>query len=785
MKSKKLKTYLKEVHSFVVKALEHQNYPFSFLVEKLLTKRNSARSPFFDVMFVLEKSNLLEDDFSSFLFGNEKKQAKLGALEIESYPVEQQLSQFDLTLIIVETENGLNATFQYSTDLFSKNTIENFSQSFVSLLNSAIINENETAVNLSIISPAEKEILLNKWSETLIDKSPVKPIHFLFEECAKKYAEEIALIDDNESLTYKELNLYADSVCTELLKQNIKTEDKVAVFLPRSRYSIISLLGILKSGAVYVPIDTNYPAARIKYLLEDSGVKCVISDKKNSKRINKRNEKFILIDELEVTNEKNEKNEIFPENAAYVIYTSGSTGKPKGVVISHASISRHICNIKNYFGIEAGDKILQFSSLNFDASLEQIFTTLISGAALVMRGEKILPPAEFLEFIAKNKLTEINIPPAYWNIVSKSLENYSRLNFNSLKLIIVGGDVMNNNSIEKWEKIGNSKTKILNAYGPTETTITSLSFEVLHFENSEKIVPIGKPRSNRRVYILDDKMQLLPIGMIGELYIGGSCNARGYLNRPELTAEKFVPNPYGADPGERMYKTGDLVRFLKDGNLEFINRRDNQIKLRGFRIELGEVEAEIQKYEAVKNSAVTVHKMNESEIILVAYYEAKKQLTSSELRSFLAKSLPDYMIPQLFIEVNKMPLTPEGKIIKSELPDPKKYFRESKNIKNRKLSPLEEQVSKIFSEVLRRNSLNANDNFFELGGHSLLAIQVLSRIKEQFNAEIPLQEFFVKPDIENITALVIQYQLKNTDEEELNKILNEIENLEGEKENMI
>ncbi|HEX2524309.1 MAG TPA: amino acid adenylation domain-containing protein, partial [Terriglobia bacterium] len=451
-----------------------------------------------------------------------------------------------------------------------------------------------------------------------------------------------------------------------------------------------------------------------------------------------------------------------PENLAYAIYTSGSTGQPKGVLVSHGSIMDYCHTTQRCYELDASDRVLQFASLSFDVSLEEILPTLIVGAKLVVMGSAVWHPAEFHRKISEFGLTVLNLPSAYWQELARQWAGVPELVPNiQPRLFIVGGDTMSPDGLDLWPRTPVNSVRLLNAYGPTETTITATAFEVsprLCEYKSFQRIPIGRPLANREIYILDKYDNPVPVGVAGEIHIGGVSLARGYLNRPELTAEKFVPNPFSEAPGARLYKTGDLARYLPDGNIEFLNRVDHQVKIRGFRIELGEIEAALFQYPAVREAVVVARDDTPEEKRLVAYLVTEQELrpTANDLRSFLKKKLPEYMIPAIFVLLDALPLMPSGKVDRRSLPAPDRARPESENAFVAPRDDLELQLTHIWEDVLGVRPIGVRDNFFELGGHSLLAARLLASIENRLGKKLPLATVFQGATVEHLAAILRQ-----------------------------
>ncbi|MGB8476151.1 MAG: amino acid adenylation domain-containing protein, partial [Candidatus Acidiferrum sp.] len=575
---------LRRVRQVCLAAYSHQDLPFDRLVEELHLKRDLSRNPLFQVMFALQNAPL--------------RPLELPGLNLSPVEGDSETAHFDLTLQIVDTEQELTATFVYNTDLFEAGTIARMLGNFQTLLDAMVADPEQRLSDLPLLTETERQQLLVEWNGTKTDCLRDLCIHQLFEAQVKRTPDAIAVVFETEQLTYGELNRRANRLAHHLLALGVGPEVLVALCMERSLEMVIGLLAILKAGGAYVPLDPAYPKERLAFMLKDAQVPVLLTQERLVARFAEYDTKVICLDSgWETTARESGENpgsSTLPENLAYVIYTSGSTGEPKGVLVSHGAIADHCRNAQRYYELDSRDVVLQFASLSFDVSLEEILPTLIVGARLVIMGTNVWHPTEFHRKISEFGLTVLNLPTAYWQELAREWAGVSELVPNIRpRLFIVGGDTMLPDVLKFWQRTPANSIRLLNAYGPTETTITATAFEIAPRpgENTtDQWVPIGRPLPNRAIYILDQHGHPVPIGVHGHLHIGGVSLARGYLNRPELTAEKFIPDPFSAEPGARMYKTGDLARYRPDGNIEFLGRADHQVKIRGFRIELGEIE---------------------------------------------------------------------------------------------------------------------------------------------------------------------------------------------------
>ncbi|TRT96054.1 MAG: amino acid adenylation domain-containing protein [Microcystis aeruginosa Ma_OC_LR_19540900_S633] len=754
---------LKQVRETATDAYDHQDLPFEMLVESLQPERNMSYNPLFQVMFGLD--NEIVDSID------------LEGIKATRQPLEFKTSKFDLSLSIQVKEAGLTAIWEYNTDLFDKSTIERLSGHFVNLLTGIIANPEQTVSQLPLLTESERNQLLFDWNQTEIDYKNDLCLHQLFEQQVKQNPQAIAVKLEDEFLTYEELNCKANQLAHYLQSLGVKSDSLVGIFVERSLDMIIGILGILKAGGAYVPLDINYPQERITYLIEDTQLSIVLTQSKFIEQLPKFIPNTICLDQdwsiIAKQSTVSPLVEVDQHNLAYIIYTSGSTGQPKGVMIEHRSVVNYILTTIREYGITSEDQILQFFSICFDASVQEIFVSLLSGATLVLRTEEMLRSSEyFWQCCQKWQLTVLGIPTAYWHQLASELTPDTLPILSKIKLIVIGGEAIQPAKVQQWQTVTGQYSplpRLLNAYGPTEATIVATFSEFTSPTITN--VPIGRPISNTQVYILDAFLQPVPVGVAGELHIGGVGLARGYLNRPELTQEKFIPNSFekdevipptplnkGGNEPSKLYKTGDLCRYLPDGNIEYLGRIDNQVKIRGFRIELGEIETVLSQHNAVKTAVVIAQEDETNQKRLVAYIipqveiispqKEENSLNVTQLRQFLKAKLPEYMIPSAFVILESLPLTPNGKIDHRALPSPE-FQSQAQYIAPR--NPIEEILSSIWGKVLKVAQVGIHDNFFELGGHSLLATQLISRIREAFQVEMPLRELFVAPTIAELS----------------------------------
>ncbi|MCI5116355.1 MAG: amino acid adenylation domain-containing protein [Candidatus Electrothrix sp. LOE1_4_5] len=729
--------FLKQLQQTVIDALEHQDYPFMLLVERLQPDRDSSRAPIFQVDFAfqqLQKDNNL--DVSS---SNEAKfEIKTGELEFETFELGQQEGLFDLTLDIIETEESLIGTFMYSTDLFNESTIKQMVQHFQVLLEGIAVNTSLLIPELPLLHESEYQ-QVKKWNNTEKGYPQDKCVHQLFEEQVEQTPDALAVMfEGQQQLTYTLLNKKANQLAHYLQSQQVNIGTVVGICVERSLDMVFGLLGILKAGGIYLPLDPVHPTERIAFMLDDANVSILLTQKKLADKFSSLNTSVLYLDTEESPfsqlNTDNPVNKVNIEDLAYVIYTSGSTGTPKGVMLKHQGLLNHNQAIIEQYKLTSDDRCLQFASVNFDVATEEIFPTLLSGATLaVAPAEGFNSFSDFQVFIDNNQITVLNLPASYWH---EWVLNLSGNIPPSLRLIVVGSEKVSLESLKIWQKLdGHHAVEWFNAYGPTEATITTTLYQSSSISLHEHLVasvPIGHPIPNTQVYILDHHLQLVPIGVPGELHIGGIGLAQGYLNNPTLTAEKFIANPFDKQENSRLYKTGDLARYLPDGTIEYLERLDHQVKLRGFRIEIGEIEAALMQHPDVQETVVNLFE-NRSAKYLVAYIVPmnRKLLDETQLHSalvdYLEAKLPDYMVPKKIMILEVMPLTSNGKINRKALPEPD--VKGDKEYASPR-SEVEQQLYLIWRDVLRHELVSIHDNFFELGGDSIRSLQIVAKAKE-------------------------------------------------------
>ncbi|MEH2382482.1 MAG: amino acid adenylation domain-containing protein [Nostoc sp.] len=734
------KELLTRVREMALGVYAHQDLPFEQLVEELQPQRSLSHTPLFQVMFALQNAPIL---------ALELPHLALSLLESDSGS-----AKFDLTLDMTETAQGLVGILEYNTDLFKAGTIRQMAGHLQTLLSGIVANPQQRLSELPLLTEAEKGLLV-KWNDTQAEYPKDQCIHQLFEAQVEQTPDAVAVVFEDQQLTYKELNERANQLAHYLRFLGVGAEVLVGICTERSLSMIIGLLGILKAGGAYVPLDPAYPQERLAFMLSDSQVPVLLTQQRLMETLPKHQTRVVCLDtDWEVIareSQENHVNNVTAENLAYVIYTSGSIGIPKGVMIPHGALTNYTQAAGDEYRLDIGDRVLQFASISFDAAAEEIFPCLMRGGTLVLRTDAMLSsvPA-FLQKCSELELTILDLPTAFWHQVTLALATESCILPKQLRLMLIGGERALKVQLATWHKYAPKSVRLVNTYGPTETTIVTTKCDLS--EPSWQEIPIGSAIPNVQTYVLDNYLQPIPIGVVGELYIGGVGVSRGYLNRPGLTADKFIPNPYSQESAARLYKTGDLVRYLSDGNLEFIGRIDHQVKVRGFRIELGEIEAQIGQHLAVRETVVVVRSEDGDSQRLVAYVvpHTEQTLTITELRGFLQSKLPNYMVPAAFVMVEALPLTPNGKVDRKALPAPDTARPELEAVYQPPQTEVEQTIAKIWQEVLHVEDVGIHDNFFELGGHSLLLLQTHNKLHKIFEGDLSVLDLFRYPTISSL-----------------------------------
>ncbi|WP_157262946.1 non-ribosomal peptide synthetase [Pedobacter steynii] len=716
---------LNEVKSLTLQAYRNQDVPFAKVVRKIQKQRDKSRSPLFQVMFVFQQQEDMKD-------------LQMGDLNCSMVPYAYPVSRFDLTLSVNELPNNLEVVLEYCTDLFLPSTIAGMGAHYLRLL-SAVSERTDIPIGqLEMLSVSEKVQLLTEFNDTAVNYSSTETVVDLFQQQVNANPQAIALVYEQTILSYIDLDVLSSQFAHYLLADNrFKKEGLIAVKLPRSEWLITVIMAILKGGAAYVPIDPDFPEERVDYILSDSKCDIIIDESVIKDFIIRKND----------YSDKRPGAGVSQSDLAYIIYTSGTTGKPKGVMIEHGGIYNLAVGQISFLKLTDDDHVLQFAAATFDIFCAELFSTLAAGAKLCIPTRSMqLSMDDMKDFIRSHEITVATIPPSYQVLLVDHLS--------SLKTVISAGEIIN---IKLTELLQQRGVNVINGYGPTESSVyvTMSSDPIIEGYKST----IGKPLENVKIYILDENNQLAPVGVIGELCAGGIQVARGYLNRPDLTAEKFIPNPFDNEGGNCpvLYRTGDLARWLPDGNIEYAGRIDHQVKIRGYRIELGEIEAALERYEPIKQAVVKIYADEQENKKIVAYVIAENELNESALYSHLKSILPQYMLPSLYVRLEEFPLTSSNKVDRLALPDPDMSSFSTKGYAA-PTNPTEEKLAQLWSVLLNIKEVGIHTNFFEIGGDSIIAIQFVSRAKE-LGLTFRVKDVF---DHQTISRLAEQLQQSNT-----------------------
>ncbi len=740
---------LQKVKKSCLNAYEHQELPFERLVDLLKIERETGRSPIFQVMFVMQ---------------NKLPEIKFPGMECSTVNFDTGISRFDLVFNIEQMKTGLSCNIVYNTELFSEKTIYNMAGHYNLLLENLSNDPSQNTSMVSFLSKLEKENLLLNWNKLAKHISEGKTIYSAFQDQVLSTPDHIAAVFMDKKITYCELDKrsnqlgnYLKAKAEEMHGINDLRGHFIGLCLERGLQMLIGLLGILKSGGVYVPIDPHYPDERIKFILDDTDTKMIVTENRiiDSKNVLLNSKANIFSvdsesDHIDSMSDKAPDTSNGPNDLAYIIYTSGSTGKPKGVMLQNKGAVNLSMSCKEELKIDESSIVIQYASINFDASLWSIFSTLVSGGTLqIIEEEKRTSPDEVHEFMEKNKISVATLPPAL-------LKHFPKTQLPSLKTIVVAGETSDKETMDFWSK----ERMMINAYGPTETTVCA---SLCVYDENKSVTQIGKPLSNTRLYVLDTNKQLLPVGIPGELYVAGIGIAQGYLNRPELTAKSFIENPF-INPDDNdaefysiLYKTGDLVKRLENGDIDYIGRTDFQIKIRGFRVELGEIESGICSMKNIHQSIVLAHGTG-AEKQLIAYYTLKEsdgeKYDPEAIRNYLSSQIPDYMVPGIIIHLDQMPINRNGKIDRKALPQPDKEIIRGEVKFRPPENKIQTGLAEIWTEVLKLETPGIDDNFFRVGGNSLTATMVSSRINRHFNVNMPVRLIFENPTIFQISLKI-------------------------------
>jgi amino acid adenylation domain-containing protein len=754
---------LARVRENTLGAYAHQDVPFEKLVEELQPVRDPSRQPLFQVMFALQEAKGTEDTLSA---------EGTSGLTLQPMAVEAHTARFDLTLSVTQGSDGLSGQVEYNTDLFRESTIQRLTSHLQVLLESAMAEPLRPVTRLPLLTTAERQLLLVDWNDTS-GPVPETTAHQLFEAQVERSPDAPAAVFEGETLSFAELNARANQLAHYLRRQDVGPERRVALSMERSLDLVVGMLGVLKAGGAFVPLDPSYPSERLAFMLEDCGAQLLLTQDALVDGLPSEGKRVVRIDGeqhlIKQMPEDNPEPVVGAGNLAYVIYTSGSTGRPKGTLLHHRGLSNTALTAGQAHGYAPGGRVLQYASSSFDASVCEVFGTLLAGATLVLAPrERLMPDEPLRTLLQEQGVTAATLTPAVLaQLTDKGLEG--------LRTIISAGEALVPELARRWSQ----GRVVLNAYGPTEATVCAT---ITRGPVRPERVTIGKPWTNVRVYVLDRSLSPVPVGVAGELYVAGVGVARGYHGQAGLTAERFMPDAFSTEPGSRMYRTGDRVRWLEDGELEYLGRIDFQVKLRGFRIELGEVESALLAHPGVREAVAVVREDSPGDRRLVAYVSAAERTEPSEveaapepsaLRAFVKERLPEYMVPSAIVVLDTMPLAPGGKLDRKALPAPeaRAELRPSYEAPRHEL---EQQVADLWAELLRVDKVGIHDNFFELGGHSLLATQLVARVRSAFNVELSLRKLYEQPTVAGMTLVLLDALAEGLSSDELDDMVDSL-----------
>lgn len=745
---------LAQVRKTTLDAYQHQDLPFDVLVETLHPERTTSHSPLFQVMLVLQNTRA--------------ESLQLPGLQATLQAAPSDVSAFDLTLSLQESAEGLVGTWEYATALFDADTITCMAAHWQVLLAGVVENPHLPIAQLPLLTVAEQQQLLLDWNATTTDYPRDVCLHELFAQQAAQTPDAPAVICAGQQLSYRELNAQANALAFSLLQQGVQPDDLIGICVERSLETSVAVLGVLKAGAAYVPLDPHYPPERLSYMLEHAKVRVLLTQSPLAQRFSQYSGLQVLcLDQLGLAAAPLDCPEpytsVHPEHLAYVIYTSGSTGLPKGVMIPHRALLNRALGLADSYALNAADRVLQFAAFSFDVAAEELFPTWLRGGCVVVAPQDCTHSvAELVKFVSQQHISVLNLPAPYWHEWVAQLATHSVPD--SVRLVVAGSDKVLKTRLRRWQQHTQGRVPVYCGYGPTEATITATLYTGQDTQRGlTDSVLIGRPLPDTQAYILDRHQQPVPVGVPGELYLGGVALARGYLHRDDLSAEKFMANPFQPGADSRLYQTGDLARYLPDGNIEFLGRLDAQVKIRGFRIELGEITAVLQQHVAVREAVVLAKMAANGHAYLVAYVVAGQaaevivhptfadtvsvadpSVLQQALREFARQHLPDYMIPTAFVLLDAMPLAPSGKLDVRALPEPD---LQTGKVYIAPRTETEQVVAGIWQTLLEVASVGVQDSFFELGGHSLLITHLLHQVTQAFQVDLPVRSLFDFPTL--------------------------------------
>jgi amino acid adenylation domain-containing protein len=731
---------LQRVRQVAMEAYARQDIPFEKLVAELQPERTLSHSLLFQVLFA---------------FQNVPRQPlELSGVVVTPVEVDRGTAKFDLSLYLWETDGGLKGTIEYNTDLFDQSTIARLVGHFSTMLEGIAAVPEQRLAEVPVLTAAERRQVLVEWNATRAEYPRQACLHDLVGAQAQQTPEQIAVVYDGASLSYRQLNARANQLAHYLQRQGVRPERLVGICIERGLDMVVGLLGILKAGGVYLPLDPSYPWERLQFMLEDAGVSVILTQRAVMETLPTHQAQVICLDtdweHIAVESEETPVNDVASHNLAYVIYTSGSTGRPKGVLGLYQGMVNRLHWMWERYPFAPGEVCCQKTSLSFVDSVCEIFGPLLQGIPTVIIPDDVLKdPQRLVQTLEVYRVTRVVLVPSLLQVLLDAVPELDKC-LPHLQYWITSGEALSHKLSQRFAEQMPQRI-LLNLYGSSEVSADSTCYEISG-DRPLSCVPIGRPIANTQIYVLDAYLQPVPIGVPGELYIGGTGLARGYLNRPELTAEKFIPHPFSDEPGARLYKTGDLARYLPDGNLEYLGRLDHQIKIRGVRMELGEIEAVLGQHPAVRQAVVLAREETPGDTRLAAYVVPTREPapTTSELRGFLKAKLPESMVPTAFVVLEALPLTPSGKVDRNALPQPE---GDRPALERGFVAPhdvIEWELTHMWEDLLGVKPIGVQDDFFELGGHSLLAVQLFAYIEKQIGTRLPLVTLFQRPTIAHL-----------------------------------
>jgi amino acid adenylation domain-containing protein len=747
----------------------HQEVPFEMLVEQLQPERSLSHTPLFQVMFILQNTPTQE--------------AQLPGLEFSAIGTENRTAKFDLSLTAWEEGGVLSGAMEYNTDLFEEETVRRMLVHYETLLRSVVGDAEQKVSEVALLSAAEEQQLLVEWNDTAQDY-PAHCIHELFTQQVERTPDAVALIFEEQQISYRELNQRANQLAHYLQRRGVGPDVLVGLMAERSFEMVVGLLGILKAGGAYLPLDPAYPQARLAFMLEDAGARLLLTQARLVSQLQQHGTEVVLLDEdwaaINAESGENATSTTRPENLAYVIYTSGSTGQPKGARGTHGGAVNRFHWMWQRYPFAVGEVCCQKTSLSFGDAVWEVFGPLLAGVRSVLIAQADVSDVRRLaQLIAEHGVSRLVAVPSLLRALLESEAGVERW-WESLRYVVSSGEALSRELAGEWvRRVAGSR--LLNLYGSSEVSADVTSQEVGAAERGEWGVGIGRPIANTEVYVLDGRLRLVPVGVSGELYVGGAGLARDYLQRAEQTAERFVPHPYSRAGGQRLYRTGDVGRWLADGTLAYQGRMDHQVKVRGYRIELGEVEAAVSLHEGVREAVVVAKEEatgGGKRLVCYCVLEDGAAVSAAELREQVRTHLPEYMIPAALVFLAEMPLTPNGKvdrkalaILENEQTSLKRHFIAAR-------TETEAELTRIWSQVLGVDQISVNDNLFQIGGHSLIATQLLSRVRVSFGVELILRDLFAEPTIEHMAGMVEDAIIAETNLESIDEMLSRLEGLD-------